>query len=246
MSYHHFDIDELSDEERLSLVDDIYGIYQRLFHGWNKSKLIELINDPSCEMFKARIFLDPDGKPIGFAWISGRPVRYQGKSYTIFHNMGGLDASARKSGLITSFMTSVIVRYRFRHPFHTIFCIQRLIHPASYCAWTHAMHDMYPRRNIQAPASVMNLTAHLLDVFQYKAVDANNPFVVTTDNHVNLTQDEKRLWLEKHDEDVAFYNHLTGNRDEYSVVAIFPLSFRNMVLSLCKGVYRRWARKFQA
>lgn len=239
------DINALSGQEKEELIDEIYEVYTRIFRGWPRDVIRQLLCDKTCVLFKARLFLNNEGKAIGFAWVNGRYVNNKGKRYTIFHNMGGLDRTVRKSGLITSFFLSVLTRYRFSHPFEKIYSFQRLIHPAPYYAWFNALYEMYPRYNADTPPSVVDLTSYLNRVFKYRVVREENPFVVYTDNYVMISEEEKKRWFERQEPEIVFYNKLVEKRDDYSLVMIFSLDFRTGLPTLGKNILKGIRRKLR-
>jgi|GEM_PF-1835833 hypothetical protein len=245
--YRTIDVNALSDRERHSLADELYEIYRNIFRGWSQDKMHQLINDRNCILFKARIFLDEAGRSIGFAWINARYVLYKGTRYTVFFTAAGLQSTTRKQGLITTFYTKEIVKYRFKHPFDRIFCFQRLIHPASYCAWVNALHEMYPLPDRSTPPQVKELTSHLSELFQFKTVRKEDPFVVYTDNYVILDLDgDTPVVVDSKKPEARFYDALTQSSGDLSLLMIFPLNFKNVALAVSKNVNKRIRRMLNA
>ncbi len=245
ISYRNIDINLLSEHDRKKVADEIYEIYTNIFYGWEKDVIYKLLSEEKCILFKVRIFLNGDGKAIGFSWINARYVHYKGKRYTIFFNAGGLDRTVRKKGLITSFFTSVLVKYILLHPFEKIYSFQRLINPASYCAWAKALHEMYPRHDKDTPKSFTQLTSYLSEVFQYKSVREENPFVVHSENFVKLDLDGDKPVVSYQKPEANYFHKLTEGRPDHSLVMLFPCNLKNAVLSVTKNINKGIRRKLQ-
>jgi hypothetical protein len=246
ISYRTININKLSGSQKREIADEIYGIYLNIFQGWSQKEIYKHISAEDCVLFKVRIFQNEDGKSVGFCWINARHVHHDGKRYTIFFNLGGLDRTVRKKGLITSFFTSVLVKYVITHPFEKIYSFQRLIHPASYCAWANALHEMYPRPDKSTPQTFTSLTSYLSRVFHYNTVRDDNPFVVYCENYVKLDLDGDKPVVTVEKPEAAFFNSLTGRRPDHSVVMIFPCNLKNAVMSVSKNLNKNIRRRLQA
>lgn len=245
ISYRTIDINKLSDSQKREIADEVYGIYLNIFQGWSRAIIYKHICAENCVLFKVRIFQNKNGKTVGFCWINARHVHHDGIKYTIFFNLGGLDRTVRKKGLITSFFTSVLVKYVITHPFEKIYSFQRLIHPASYCAWSNALHEMYPRLDKSTPPTFTSLTSYLSQVFHYKAVGDDNPFVVYCDNYVKLDLEGDKPVISIEKPEAAYYNSLTEKRPDHSVVMIFPCNLKNAVMSISKNLNKNIRRRLQ-
>ncbi len=246
ITYHTYDINTLSDSQRKVIADEVFKIYHNIFYGWSRKIIDKLIMEKDRVLYKLRIFKDGNGESIGFCWINARYINFQGKRYTIFFNAAGLDSKVRKKGLITSFFTSVLIKYVITHPFEKIFSFQRLVNPASYNAWANALYEMYPRRDKNTPPSYTNLVSHLSNVFQYKPVRKGNPFVVRCDNYVklDLDGDKPKVTIEEKPE-IAYYYSLTERDPDRSIVMIFPCNFKNAVMSVSKYLNKNIRRRLQ-
>ena len=223
--------------------DEIHALWQQIKavyeHHFGVEFAADYLNQKCAGAHFARLrVMWHEQKAVGVFMLFGYKVKVQQKQTVVYRASAAVDQGFRSKNNLSSFMFTNIMGQVLKYSFKRQYLIEGFIHPASYTLAQKNLHRAYPSVDYPTPVPIQHLIHTVAESAILKGYDFVHPHPFVANYPCNTTQtvDEVIHWQNKTKTDthVAFYHNIGAMEHHRALVAVIPVSIKNLVWSLVK------------
>ena len=183
---------------------------------------------------------------VGFCSAAFYPRKIEGEKVIICRSALGLLKSVPKGQFPLHRLFAKYIAYKLRHPFTPVFITGFMANPLMYAMICKYTREVYPKKNVAIPPRIETFKSALMEQMRLSKSEIR-PFVMKIHFQVQFTEAEKQSFRENPNPDVQHFLSINpGFDDQYGVLVLLPVSYSNMLYTVCKYAWvrsLRWMRK---
>lgn len=235
-----FDPLAMSDEERASFGEILYGLCRSVFDGVTKEMFLDSAFNPKA--FRTRIMLCEDraGEAVGYVVVQCFQQIVDGRTVPVFRAEAGILPCYRGRNATLLFGLREAALYKLRHLFQQVFFMDTLVHPSSYHLLARHFPVIYPSRLAKTPPETLTFMVKLADSFGKPRIE-NDPLRrgvgwITRESPDSLPRSPEAM------ANKCFFAKMNpGYRKGHGLVTLVPLTFTNLLAGTWRLVLVRLA-----
>lgn len=183
-------------------------------------------------------------EPIGFVSTAFYRHEFAGRNITIARGAAGV-LPQKRGGMLPSFsLCKKYMHYKLRHPWERVYITGYMANPILYSMMCKYTHLVYPKATVKESLLIEGLKSYILE-----SKHRVGRHLVQLHFKVSLCAADRHRIEESQDRDVRYFLSLNpGFGESLGLFTIIPLSWWNIMASLCRALKRsllsKWKRSF--
>ena len=230
----------LTFNDRVKLMNTLYTVHQRIFHGLNETEFDHYVINSSAPFTTIYVYRNSNKNDVvGYFAVHRFDKEVDSQPLAVFRAEAGLVPEYRRKNADLSFFLREGIKFRLRNPGRTACFLASPVNPSMYAILARYIHDIYPKYNTVLPENIQSLMFRLADQFKLEPVDKQNLLIRKVGWITQASDEEKSFWTTTKNPHVQFYLQLNpGFIQGNGLLTYFPFTISNIVLSLIKfGFY---------
>lgn len=216
---------EMSAEERETLVDGLFEVYNEIFHGGTREFIAQGMVEPRSDFTTILLHRSTEGKLVGYFAIHFFNKTFRGVPSTVIRSSVGMLRAYRGRNANISWALEVLLKQRLAHPGRPFYGMGSMVHPSSYLQVARYVNEFWPRPGEPVPPDMLDFMAELADEFQMKRLDPQQPLVRKGTMPTRETEAERDYWQRSDKPAVRFYLSMNPTYSQGNgLLTLFPIS----------------------
>jgi len=237
------DPDQLTAEERESLIDALYPVFTSVFSNSTRDFFISELLLPPHTQLRIGVFYGAGGEIAGFVACRYQEVEYREETHIVFRvvYLSRLEYNLRAQS--ARFLMRHLGVWTLRHLHRPQHMITLNATQAAYRLLAQSVHEVYPRRDREPTSEMASLVSALTSA---GGLSRTGSSIWVVSRGVGLVAPERLAASTSlsEDPDAAYFRSLVrGHGPECALLCYSPGSLRNYILSVARHTRRQWRQR---